>query len=234
MKQQILVVDDNPEVVRLMRAYLEQAGYKVLVAYDGETAIHVLRREKPDLLLLDLMLPNRDGWDITRLVRSDPTLAHIPIIMLTARVEDTDKIIGLEIGADDYVTKPYNPREVVARVRARLRRHADSQGPQTQVLQVGGLQMDVGARKVRVDGNEVKLTATEFDLLRVLMEHTGYVLTRNELIHKALGSEYEGVERTLDSHIRNLRQKVEANPKKPRYIKTIYGVGYRLEAEDRS
>ena len=229
MKQRILVVDDDKEVVRLMRAYLEQAGYEVLVAYNGETAIHNLRREKPELLLLDLMLPDRDGWDITRLVRDDPTLAHIPIIMLTARVEDTDKIIGLEIGADDYVTKPYNPREVVARVRARLR----SQGArQPQMLRVGGLEMDVERRDVRVDGRGVELTPTEFNLLQVLLSRAGYVLTRSELVTRGLGVDYEGLERTLDSYIRNLRHKIEPDSGKPTYIHTVYGVGYRLEYEE--
>jgi two-component system, OmpR family, alkaline phosphatase synthesis response regulator PhoP len=229
MKQRILVVDDDKEVVRLMRAYLERAGYEVLVAYDGETAVHNLRREKPDLLLLDLMLPDRDGWDITRLVRGDPAMAHIPIIMLTARVEDTDKIIGLEIGADDYVTKPYSPREVVARVRARLR----SQGArQPQMLRVGGLEMDVERREVRVDGRGVELTPTEFNLLQVLLSRAGYVLTRSELVTRGLGVDYEGLERTLDSHIRNLRHKIEPDSGKPTYIHTVYGVGYRLEYEE--
>ena len=226
MKQRILVVDDDKEVVRLMRAYLEQAGYEVLVAYDGETAVHNLRREKPDLMLLDLMLPDRDGWDITRLVRGDPALAHMPIIMLTARVEDTDKIIGLEIGADDYVTKPYNPREVVARVRARLR----SKGAlQPQILRVGGLEMDIERREVRIDGRGVELTPTEFNLLQVLLSRAGYVLTRSELVSKGLGVDYEGLERTLDSHIRNLRHKIESDSGQPTYIHTVYGVGYRLE-----
>jgi two-component system alkaline phosphatase synthesis response regulator PhoP len=229
MKQRILVVDDDKEVVRLMRAYLEQAGYEVLVAYDGETAVHNLRREKPDLLLLDLMLPDRDGWDITRLVRGDPALAHTPIIMLTARVEDTDKIIGLEIGADDYVTKPYNPREVVARVRARLRSPA---GRQPQMLRVGGLEMDVDRREVQVDGRSVELTPTEFNLLHVLLTRAGYVLTRSELISKGLGVDYEGLERTLDSHMRNLRHKIEPDSTKPTYIHTVYGVGYRLDYEE--
>jgi two-component system alkaline phosphatase synthesis response regulator PhoP len=229
MKQRILVVDDDKEVVRLMRAYLERAGYEVLVAYDGETAVHNLRREKPDLLLLDLMLPDRDGWDITRLVRDDPALAHIPIIMLTARVEATDKIIGLEIGADDYVTKPYNPREVVARVRARLR----SQGArQPQVLREGGLEMDVERREVRVDGPGVELTPTEFNLLQVLLSRAGYVLTRSELVTRGLGVEYEGLERTLDSHMRNLRHKIEPDSGQPTYIHTVYGVGYRLDYEE--
>jgi two-component system alkaline phosphatase synthesis response regulator PhoP len=227
-KQRILVVDDDREVVRLMRAYLEQAGFQVLAAYDGETAIHTLRREKPDLVLLDLMLPDRDGYDITRLVRSDATLAHIPIIMLTARVEDTDKIIGLEIGADDYVTKPYNPREVVARVRARLRTQTIIQH---QVLRVGNLEMDIERREVEVDGNHVDLTPTEFNLLHILMEQAGYVLTRSELIRKGLGVDYEGLDRTLDSHMRNLRAKIEPDPRQPTFIQTVYGVGYRLADE---
>ena len=229
MKQRVLIVDDDKEVVRLMRAYLEQAGYEVLVAYDGETAVHNLRRDKPDLLLLDLMLPDRDGWDITRLVRGDPALAHIPIIMLTARVEDTDKIIGLEFGADDYVTKPYNPREVVARVRARLRRPV---AHQPQLLRLGGLEMDVDRREIRVDGRSVDLTPTEFNLLHVLLSRAGYILTRGELVSKGLGVEFEGLERTLDSHMRNLRHKIEPDSGQPTYIHTVYGVGYRLDYEE--
>ncbi|HIP70900.1 MAG TPA: response regulator transcription factor [Anaerolineae bacterium] len=227
-KQRILVVDDDKEVVRLMRAYLEQAGYEVLVAYDGDTAVHILRRDEPDLLLLDLMLPDRDGYDITRLVRSDPALAAMPIIMLTARVEDTDKIVGLEMGADDYVTKPYNPREVVARVRARLR--SQSAAP-PQVLRAGDLAMDVERREVKVDGRLIDLTPTEFNLLRVLMQQAGYVFTRSELISKGLGLDYEGLDRTLDSHIRNLRHKIEPEPGHPVYIQTVYGVGYRLAGD---
>ncbi len=233
LKQRILVVDDDKEVVRLMRGYLEQAGYEVLVAYNGETALHTLRRERPGLVLLDLMLPDRDGWDITRLVRNDPELAQTPIIMLTARVTDTDKIVGLEIGADDYVTKPYNPREVVARVRARLRIQANwQQVSNTQVLRVGELEMDIGRRLVKVAEREVELTATEFEILRVLMTQAGYVLTRSALIQQALGYDYEGIDRTLDSHIRNLRRKIEPDSKEPTYIKTVYGVGYRLEGEE--
>ena len=226
--RRILVVDDDREVVRLIRAYLEQAGFEVLAAYDGDTAVHAIRRDRPDLLLLDLMLPGMDGWAITRLVRADPSLAHIPIIMLTARVDDTDKIVGLELGADDYVTKPYNPREVVARVRARLRQ-PDVAPPQT--LRVGGLEMDVRRRDVRVDGRPIELTPTEFSLLQVLMEQAGYVLTRGELTRRALGVDFEGVERTLDSHIRNLRQKIEPDPANPTYVQTVYGVGFRLAEE---
>jgi two-component system alkaline phosphatase synthesis response regulator PhoP len=233
IKQRILVVDDDKEVVRLMRGYLEQSGYDVLVAYNGESAIHIMRRDNPDLVLLDLMLPDRDGWDVTRTVRNDPNLMHMPIIMLTARVSDTDKIVGLELGADDYVTKPYNPREVVARVRARLRVQTGGQEPfQNKILRVGGLQMDIGRHEILVEGRPGFLTATEFEILRVMMEQTGYVLTRSELIRKAFGDEFLGIERTLDSHIRNLRQKIEPHPKYPQYIKTVYGVGYRLEAGD--
>jgi two-component system alkaline phosphatase synthesis response regulator PhoP len=192
-----------------------------------------MRRDNPDLVLLDLMLPDRDGWDVTRTVRNDPNLMHMPIIMLTARVSDTDKIVGLELGADDYVTKPYNPREVVARVRARLRVQTGGQEPfQNKILRVGGLQMDIGRHEILVEGRPGFLTATEFEILRVMMEQTGYVLTRSELIRKAFGDEFLGIERTLDSHIRNLRQKIEPHPKYPQYIKTVYGVGYRLEAGD--
>lgn len=222
--RRILVVDDDREVVRLIRAYLEQAEFEVLAAHDGETAVHMLRRERPDLMLLDLMLPGRDGWEITRLVRADPTLAHTPIIMLTARVDDTDKIVGLELGADDYVTKPYNPREVVARVRARLRHHEAA----SQLLRAGDLEMDVRRREVRAAGQPVELTPTEFALLQVFMEQPGYALTRGELMRRGLGIDFEGVERTLDSHIRNLRQKLEPDPANPIYIHTVYGVGYRL------
>lgn len=227
--QTILVVDDDKEIVRLVRAYLEKAGYQVLTAYDGSTALHILRRERPTLVVLDLMLPDQDGWDITRLVRSDPALASTPIIMLTARIDDTDKIIGLELGADDYVTKPFNPREVVARVRSVLRRaHSGPATPQSRVLKIGDLSMDVNRHLVTLRQQEVELTATEFNLLKVLLENPGYAYTRSELIEQALGYEYEGSERTLDSHMRNLRRKIDPDPDRPSYIQTVYGVGYRL------
>ena len=227
--QQILVVDDDQDIVRLVRAYLEKGGFQVLTANDGETALHILRRDRPALVVLDLMLPDRDGWDITRLVRSDPSLAETPIIMLTARVDDTDKIIGLELGADDYVTKPFNPREVLARVRTVLRRTQGSgQARQPRVLQYGELMMDLDRREVMVKERPVDLTATEFNLLRTLLESPGYAFTRSELIEQALGYEYEGSERTLDSHMRNLRRKIEPADGEPVYIQTVYGVGYRL------
>ncbi|MBN1428522.1 MAG: response regulator transcription factor [Anaerolineae bacterium] len=230
-KQSVLVVDDDREIVRLIRGYLEQAGYTVMTAYTGETALHYLRAEHPDLMLLDLMLPDRDGWDVTRVVRSDPSLANIPIIMLTARIEDLDKILGLEIGADDYVTKPFNPREVVARVKAILRRIRRGENSTVDVLQVADLRMDIRRHEVTRQGQSIDLTVTEFNILRVLMENVGYAFTRNELIEKGLGYVYGGMERTLDSHIKNLRQKIEDDPKQPRYIQTVYGVGYRLIEE---
>jgi two-component system alkaline phosphatase synthesis response regulator PhoP len=227
--QQILVVDDDKDIVRLVRAYLEKAGFQVLTAYDGESALHILRHDKPTLLVLDLMLPDADGWDITRLVRGDPSLAQLPIIMLTARIDDTDKIIGLELGADDYITKPFNPREVVARVRSVLRRsQGSSPVSQRRVLQLAELLMDLDRREVMLNGQPVELTVTEFNLLRTLLENPGYAFTRSELIEQALGYEYEGSERTLDSHMRNLRRKIDPQAGQAGYIQTVYGVGYRL------
>lgn len=226
----VLVVDDDPEIVRLLRAYLEQSSYRVSTANDGETALRILRRERPHLMILDLMLPDRNGWDITRVVRGDATLSYLPIIMLTARIEDSDKIIGLELGADDYITKPFNPREVVARVRAVLRRtRAGSNVDSTPVLEWGAIRLDVARRMVTVNGQSVDLTPTEFDILRTLMETPGYVFTRSSLIERSLGYDYESLERTLDTHIKNLRRKIEPDPRQPTYIQTVYGVGYRLE-----
>lgn len=226
----ILVVDDDRQIVRLVRSYLEQAGYDVLTAYDGETALHMLRREHPDLVVLDLMLPDRDGWQITRIVRGDETLAATPIIMLTARVDDTDKIVGLELGADDYVTKPFNPREVVARVRAVLRRAAGMPA-QTRTLRVGELRMDVESYQVTRGDTPIELTPTEFDLLKLLMENPDRVFTRLKLLEKVQGYAYEGMERTIDSHVKNLRKKIEPDPSHPTYIQTVYGVGYKLRGD---
>ena len=228
-KQHILVVDDDKEIVRLVRGYLEKAEYQVSVAYTGATAVSQLRYARPDLVVLDLMLPDQDGYEITRYVRSDPQLAATPIIMLTARVEDTDKIVGLELGADDYITKPFNPRELVARVRAQFRRQElDTRSAAAPVFHVGDLFMDVGRREVKLNGRLIDLTPTEFDLLRVLMENPGYVFSRDELIEKGLGYTYSGMGRTLDSHIKNLRRKIEADSKTPLYIQTVYGIGYRF------
>jgi DNA-binding response OmpR family regulator len=230
MTPRILVVDDDHSIVKVLTAYLEQSGCQVFPAYDGEMALHVLRRERPDLVILDLMMPKRDGWDVTRLVRADPSLAATPIILLTARVEDTDKIVGLELGADDYITKPFNPREVAARVKALLRRVRLDQAPNAvpRVLTCGGLRLDLDQRTLTVDSVPVELTRTEFNLLEALMTHPGYTLTRDELLEKALGYAYEGLGRALDTHIRNLRRKIEPDPDNPTYLQTVYGVGYRL------
>ena len=227
-EQKILIVDDDKTIVKVLRGYLEQAGFKVLTAYDGATAVHTLRREKPDLLLLDLMLPDRDGWDITRFIRSDKQLAALPIIMLTARVDDTDKIIGLELGADDYVTKPFNPREVVARVRAQLRRTQLGQTAVVERLTIGELTLDLGHRTLQIGGRQVDLTPTEFNLLQILMENPGHTYSRQELLEKVLGYGYEGFGRTLDTHVSNLRRKIEPDPQNPTYIQTVYSIGYRL------
>ncbi len=227
MAQRILLVDDDREIVRLVRTYLERGDYEVLVAYDGEMALHILRRERPDLMLLDLMLPDRDGLDVTRVVRGDGGLAAMPIIMLTARVEDHDKIVGLELGADDYVTKPFNPGEVVARVRSVLRRVQGAPAP-PKVIRVGEVIIDLAAHKVEIGGQPVHLTPTEFALLRALAEHPGHALTRLEMIEKGLGYSYEGLERTVDSHVKNLRRKLDKAAGAANLVETVFGVGYRL------
>jgi two-component system, OmpR family, alkaline phosphatase synthesis response regulator PhoP len=224
-------VDDDKNIVRLLRTYLEQSGYEAFVAYDGESALHIIRRERPDLVLLDLMLPDRDGWDLTRVVRKDPNLQDLPVIMLTARADDQDKIVGLELGADDYVTKPFNPREVVARVRAVLRR-AQGEAPAVRVLRAGPLTMDLDAHQVLVQGRPLHLTRTEFKLLQVLVENPGRTFTRLELIEKALGYGYEGLERSVDSHVKNLRRKLDEANAGNGLIETVFGVGYRLPLGD--
>ena len=224
----ILVIDDEVNILRLVRNYLEKGGYKVLTAQNAEIGLHALRRESPDLLVLDLGLPDRDGWDLTRLIRADRQLATIPIIMLTARVEDSDKIIGLELGADDYITKPFNPREVVARVRALLRRtNLGMQSPPRR-LSFGELTLDLAQHSLYVGDKPVELTPTEFKLLALFMENPGYTYTREELLEKTLGYSYEGTGRTLDTHIRNLRQKIEPDPHCPIYIETVHRIGYRF------
>lgn len=233
MAKTILVVDDDREIVRLVQGYLRQAGFEVRVAYDGHTAVSLLHQIQPDLVVLDLMLPDQDGWEITKMVRQNDRLQAMPIIMLTARVDDIDKILGLELGADDYITKPFNPREVVARVRALLRRQDLDQLEQsdgkTAVLNVGQLQLDPDRRRASFNKRELELTPTEFEILHLMMEHPGYAFTRDELIERGLGYSYSGLGRTLDSHIKNLRRKIEPDPKNPRYIQTVYGVGYRLD-----
>lgn len=226
--QKILVCDDDHEVVRVVRGYLESAGYQVLTAFDGDTAFQMVRSEKPDLLVIDLMMPGKNGLDVTKLIRKDPILCTIPIIMLTAKIDEPDRIVGLEVGADDYITKPYSPREVVARVKARLRNFESELTYKNSEFGKGGLHLNRMRHEVTLDGIPVELTNTEFKLLSILMEGDGFVFTRETLIEKALGVDYEGVDRTLDSHIRNLRRKIEENPRRPEYIHTVYGVGYQF------
>jgi two-component system alkaline phosphatase synthesis response regulator PhoP len=223
-----LVIDDDVNITRLVRDYLEQVGYCVLTAANAETGLHILRRESPDLLILDLGLPDRDGWDLTRLIRADRQLAHIPIIMLTARVEESDRIVGLELGADDYITKPFNPREVVARVRAVLRRTGAEKTTFSRRIINGDLRLDLDEHQLTVNDRQVDLTPTEFELLSLFMENPGHTYTREELLEKTLGYSFEGTGRTLDSHIRNLRQKIETHPSEPSYIQTIHRIGYRF------
>lgn len=227
----ILVVDDDPEIVRLLRDYLEREGYRILTAGDGRGALQQIRSERPDCVLLDVMLPEMDGWAVTRAVRASESLAATPIILLTARVDDTDKIVGLEMGADDYVTKPFNPREVLARVRVQLRRSQGAAPISPSRYESGALQLDVDRHLVYLAGEPVELTTSEFDILHAFMRHPGYAFTRDELIERALGYTYEGLGRTLDSHIKNLRRKIEPDPRQPRYIHTVYGVGYRFAEE---
>ena len=233
MAQRILVADDDRSIVKVITSYLEKSGFQTFSAYDGEMALHQLRRERPDLVILDLMMPNRDGWEVTKIVRADHSLAATPIIMLTARVEDTDKIVGLELGADDYITKPFNAQEVVTRVKALLRRVKLDQSPQAlpHILIHGALKLDIDQRILFIDSRSIDLTRTEFSLLEAFMSNPGYTLTRDELLEKSLGYAYEGMGRALDTHIRNLRRKIEPDPDNPTYIQTMYGVGYKLTGD---
>lgn len=223
----ILVVDDEPGIVTLARDYLERAGFRVLSAGDGVAGLRLARSERPNLIVLDLMLPGMDGLDVIRALRGDPATRTLPVIMLTARVEETDMLIGLELGADDYITKPFSPRALVARVRAVLRR---SEGePQTgSVLYAGELVIDMQRRSVRRGNTAIELTATEFDLLAILAREPGRPFTRTQLLELAYDVSYAGFDRTVDAHIKNLRRKIEPDPRNPKYILTIYGVGYKF------
>ena len=230
MTQTILVVDDDANIVRLVRSYLEQAGYRVETAADGKSALQAIRTLRPDLVVLDLMLPEMDGLTVTRTVRAEPSLASTPILMLTARVEDVDRILGLEMGADDYVTKPFNPREILARVKAILRRIQAPASATQPVLRIGDLTLDPTTHSFSQAEVLVDLTPSEFDLIHLLMRNPGRAFTRTELIEEGLGYEYAGLERTIDSHVKNLRRKIEPDPRKPIYIETVFGIGYRLNS----
>jgi two-component system alkaline phosphatase synthesis response regulator PhoP len=229
MSPRILVVDDDREIMRLVRIYLEQSGYEVLVAYDGETALSILRHEHPDLMLLDLMLSGCDAPGVTRVNQGDTCLAAMPTVMLTARAADPGKIVGLELGANDFAAKPFNPWEVVAGVRAVLHRMQGKSSPAKEI-QVRGLRVSLDARRVEVGGRLVHLTPTEFGLLRALAEQPGHALTRQEMIERGLGYSYEGSERTVDSHVKNLRRKLDAAGKVADLVETVFGIGYRFVA----
>jgi len=225
--KKILIVDDEPQIVRVLRGYLERAGFQVVAAGDGSEALKAFRRERPDFVILDLNLPGMDGLDVAHAIRRE---SNIPILMLTARVEEADRITGLELGADDYVTKPFSPREIVARVRAIFRRMAENAGS-TETLRAGDIEINLTERTVTVKGKPVNLTPTEFALLVIMARYPRRVFTRLQLLEQALGTDYPGYERTIDAHIKNLRAKIEPDPRRPTYIQTVFGVGYKLEVE---
>lgn len=228
MAKKILVVDDKLELRTLLKSYLAQEGFEVVEASNGQEALFVARREKPDLIILDLMMPEMGGYDF---MRSYNRMADTPIIVLTARLDESDKVLGLELGADDYVTKPFSLRELTARVRAVLRR-LEKQSAEPDILRAQGISVDRLSRVVIVGDQMVDLTPSEFDLLTTLMAAPGRVFSRLELLERMQGTAYEGYERTIDVHIRNLRTKIEPEPSKPRYIETVYGAGYRFAVQD--
>ena len=223
----ILVVDDEKRLVSLVESYLAQEGYRVVTAYNGKEALSVAQKEKPDLVVLDVMMPEMDGYEFMRRHRAEN---NTPIILLTARVDDEEKVIGLEVGADDYMTKPFRPRELVARVRAVLRRAGEKE-PTGKVLKAADIVLDREGRTVKVGDNFADLTPSEFDILAALMSSQGRVYSRLDLLDIIQGVRYEGYERTIDTHIKNLRSKIEKNPRSPKYIETVYGVGYRFKRE---
>jgi two-component system alkaline phosphatase synthesis response regulator PhoP len=222
--KQVLVVEDEIKIARLVRDYLHQAGFAVLEAHDGPGAIAKARAEKPDMIVLDLGLPGMDGLDVTRELRSS---SSVPIIMLTARSDESDRIVGLELGADDYIVKPFSPKELVARIRAVLRR-ADATLGGGEIVRAGPLEMDIPKRRVTVDGHSVDLTASEFDLLLTLARQPGRIYTRAQLLDQVHGVSFESYERSIDAHIKNIRRKVETDPKTPQLVLTVYGVGYKF------
>lgn len=223
----ILVVDDEKRLVSLVESYLKQEGYRVITAYDGREALAIARRQSPDLIILDIMMPAMDGYEFIEAFRRE---RNTPIILLTARVEEQEQVIGLELGADDYVTKPFRPRELMARVRAVLRR-AGQLEPAAKILKASGITLDRDSRAVQVGDRYVDLTPSEFDLLAALMSAPGRVFSRLDLLDIIQGIRYEGYQRTIDLHVKNLRAKIESDPRSPRYIETVYGAGYRFARE---
>jgi two-component system, OmpR family, alkaline phosphatase synthesis response regulator PhoP len=234
MPKKILVVDDKAELRTLLKSYLVGEGFEVATAADGREALFVARHEKPDLIVLDLMMPEMGGYDFMRLYRREAGASggqETPIIILTAKLDENDKVLGLELGADDYVTKPFSLRELTARIRVVLRR-LEKQSVEPDILRLGDIELERSGRIVLVQGKAVELTPSEFDLLAILMAAPGRVFSRLELLERLQGSAYEGYERTIDVHVRNLRTKVEADPSNPRYIETVYGAGYRFTAKE--
>ena len=220
----VLIVEDELKITRLVRDYLEQAGFAVLEAADGQAALSVARAERPDMIVLDLGLPGIDGLDVTRRLRQT---SAVPIIMLTARIEETDRIVGLELGADDYITKPFSPKELVARIRAVLRR-ADATLGGGEMVRAGPVDIDIPKRRVTVGEVDVSLTATEFDVLLTLARQPGRIFTRAQLLDSVHGVSFESYERSIDAHIKNIRRKIEADPRRPELVLTVYGVGYKF------
>ena len=226
----ILVVDDEPQIVRLVRDYLEHSGFTVLTAADGPGALRAARTGRPDLVVLDLGLPGLDGLDVTRALRRD---GEVPIIMLTARTDESDKLVGLELGADDYLAKPFSPKELVARVRAVLRRAEGVRHPGEMVRVGDDVELDVPRMEARIGGRRVDLTRTEFQLLEAMARQPGRVFTRAQLLSAVRGVAFESYERAIDAHVKNLRRKIEPDPRSPRYLLTVFGVGYRFAEPDR-
>jgi DNA-binding response OmpR family regulator len=222
--QTVLVVDDEPKIVQLARDYLEHAGFGVLTAGDGPSALHAVRVRQPDLVVLDLGLPGLDGLEVTRAIRA---AGSTPIVVLTARDTEVDKLLGLELGADDYVTKPFSPRELVARVRAVLRR-SERAGETREVIEVGDLVLDEPRLRTTVGGRAIDLTPTEFSILTTMARQPGRVFTRSQLLDAVHGVAFEAYERAIDAHVKNIRRKLEPDPGRPRYVLTVYGVGYRV------
>ncbi|MCZ7575415.1 MAG: response regulator transcription factor [Ardenticatenaceae bacterium] len=233
MTQTILIIEDEPQIVTIVRGYLTQTGFEVASASDGHTGLFMVRQQRPDLVILDLMLPGMDGLDVARAIRRDrdPQVAAVPLLMLTARVEEADKLIGLELGADDYITKPFSPRELVARVRALLRRVARAAQTAPALLRGGPLTLDPERRLVFLDNTPLDLTPTEFDLLATMMAASGRPFSRMELLEASQGDAYEGYERTIDVHIKNLRRKLGDDGRAPRFIQTVLNHGYRFAAD---
>jgi DNA-binding response OmpR family regulator len=228
MTKKILVVDDKTELRTLLKSYLTQEGFDVVTANDGQEALYVARHEKPNLIILDLMMPEMGGYEF---MRSYSREADIPVVILTAKIDENDKVLGLELGADDYITKPFSPRELTARVRAVLRRSEKLTSTQ-EILRFGAVELDWAGRTTTVNGNPVLLTPSEFSLLATLMASPGRVFSRLELLERLQGTAYEGYERTIDVHIRNLRAKIEKDASNPQYIETVYGAGYRFATRE--